>query len=233
MNEPTMPTAQVDTADIYRRFALAALNVETVKKDQQANIKENFSYKYADINQILAMLKPILAAQDLVVSQPIAFVDGHMMVSTTLICTRTGQSVNFPGPACPTKADPQALGGAITYFRRYGLVSLFSLEAADDDAGAAGRQARDPENRTAAETEIRKAVGKMGRPERHFFLHDFVDHFGSGLTELGESKHGDALTYFKGWTYDPVRGEEAEAAKAAEIVEQQSANQHTPEGTEQ
>jgi hypothetical protein len=39
----------------------------------------------------------------------------------------------------PPITDAQKLGGAITYFRRYTLVSLLSLQAIDDDGEAASK----------------------------------------------------------------------------------------------
>jgi hypothetical protein len=40
----------------------------------------------------------------------------------------------------PALQDPQKLGSAITYFRRYTLQSLLSLQAEDDDANKASRK---------------------------------------------------------------------------------------------
>ena len=42
--------------------------------------------------------------------------------------------------ALPTIQDPQKLGSAITYFRRYTLQSLLSLQAIDDDANVTVKQ---------------------------------------------------------------------------------------------
>ena len=42
----------------------------------------------------------------------------------------------------PMITDAQKLGGAITYFRRYTLVSLLSLQAVDDDGETASRASK-------------------------------------------------------------------------------------------
>jgi len=197
------PTNPID--EMYVRFARVLSTVESVIKSASADMGAKIGeVKYADINQILMMIKPALFAQKMVISQPITFENGHMMVSTTLICIESGRRLNFPGPACLVKADPQALGSAITYYRRYGIVSLFALEALDDDGNKAGRQARDPNNRTAAETQIRKYLDMLDRSLKQEFAADFRTEFGCGLTDLPERDHGDALGWTKKWATDPT-----------------------------
>lgn len=188
------------TPSIMARVAKIATNAPRVVKDQKAKAEGKFAgYNYADINSILEMLKPILAAESLAIMQPIALVDGHMMVRTLIVDTETGESVEFDGAACPVKGDPQALGSAITYFRRYGIVSLFGLEAADDDGATAHRQATSPTKRTTAETEIREIIKRMDRSLIEDYKTDFKTEFGCGLTDLPESRHGDALGWTKFW----------------------------------
>ena len=40
----------------------------------------------------------------------------------------------------PTKADPQGMGSAVTYARRYSYMAIIGLAAEDDDGNAASRQ---------------------------------------------------------------------------------------------
>ena len=190
------------TADMYARFGQALGELEPLIKDAQADTGK-YVMRFADLNQILRMIKPVLARYDMAISQPVEFVDGHIQVTTLIIDIENGDRLAFPGPACPTKADPQAVGSTITYFRRYGLVSLFSLEAEDDDGGKAHRQATDPENRTAAETDTRRIIKAMNKDDRASFINDFKAQFGTGLTDLPESQHGDALTFTKAWSNQP------------------------------
>jgi hypothetical protein len=50
----------------------------------------------------------------------------------------------------PTLQNPQAMGSAITYFRRYTLQSLMSLQAVDDDGQAAAQAAPKKQKTTDA-----------------------------------------------------------------------------------
>ena len=58
------------------------------------------------------------------------------MVVSKLICI-DGTGAVISGLRLPEINDPQKLGSAITYYRRYTLASLLGLQAVDDDANIA------------------------------------------------------------------------------------------------
>lgn len=93
-----------------------------------------FKSKYFDINGILAELKPLLIAEGLTVLQPLTEIEGKLALKTMVILN--DERLEFTCPL-PENTDPQKMGSAITYFRRYALQSLFLLEAEDDDAQSA------------------------------------------------------------------------------------------------
>ena len=205
-----MSAAEVDVP-LRVRFARVLAEVDVIRKDQEAKAEGKFAgYKYANINQVLHMLKPILATHGLALAQPITLIDGHLMVTTELIDVETGEVLSYPGPAFPPKGDPQSAGGAFTYFRRYALVSLFALEAEDDDAAMAQQAAMDPHNRTPAETEVRSMISAMPKDQQSQFIRQFRDALGMGLSDLPPSQHGDALTWSKSWVFVPATGDEQE-----------------------
>lgn len=124
---------------VAQRFRDVLTKVGPYKKDATANTG-SFSYDYADINSILAMLKPVLHEHRLTVYQPVSTRDGFTYVDTHVADLDSDEELVFPGMAFSTSKDPQAAGSAITYFRRYCIVSLFALQAGDDD-GSHARQA--------------------------------------------------------------------------------------------
>ena len=95
---------------------------------------------YADLNAVREACTPLLNANDIVVTQPLIQKDGKSYLRTLLLHTSgeyLGSDVEI---VCAKQNDPQAQGSAISYARRYGLQSLMSLGAADDDGeGAMGR----------------------------------------------------------------------------------------------
>jgi len=97
-----------------------------IKKDSK---NPHFKNTYASLTQILSEVKPLLTECGLILIQPISL-EG---VGTTIIDFETGEKIETV-ISLPTNLSFQQLGSAITYFRRYTLASLLSLEIDDDDA---------------------------------------------------------------------------------------------------
>ena len=188
----------LDESGVKIRVARAMRDVGSVAKSQTANTGK-YTYNYARLEDVLKAVQEPLAEQDLVLSQPIVVIDGMLVIHNVITCLRTGIQINMGGPGSQVKNDPQAAGSTITYYRRYSLLSLFGIKQDDDDGGVASRQANTPENRTPAETEIRKIVGSLSSADRGAFQSDFLEAMGSTLSRLPESAHGDALTWAKEW----------------------------------
>ena len=101
----------------------------------------NDRYKYFDINDLLDALNPQLKTQGLVVIQPITIretVTGIVRDVLKTIVTDGKDSMEY-NMLLPNNLDPQKIGSAITYYRRYSLQSLFCLRAKDDDAESASK----------------------------------------------------------------------------------------------
>ena len=102
--------------------------------------KENPFYhsQYFDINGLLEALLPNLKAQGLIVTQPITIVRTENGAYLNALKTMVSDGKDKVGytMVLPNNIEPQKLGSAITYYRRYSLQSLFCLQASDDDANA-------------------------------------------------------------------------------------------------
>lgn len=96
----------------------------------------HFKNTYFDINKLIDELKPLLLEQDLMVMQPIIHIDGRSAIRT-VIYDSEGKEVISAEMLLPNLDDPQKMGSAITYYRRYSLVSMFFLQAEDDDGNKA------------------------------------------------------------------------------------------------
>ena len=103
-----------------------------------------FKSKYLDINALLEQLQPLLEKYKLCVVQPLRVIDGKSALRTIVWDTEDEQNTGgYTNILCesdillPDIQDPQKMGSAITYYRRYALQSLFLLRAEDDDANHA------------------------------------------------------------------------------------------------
>jgi hypothetical protein len=102
--------------------------VSAIKKDGK---NPHFKSTYATLTQILSEVKPVLSECGLIVMQPIR--DNRVGTIVT-----NGDKLTIESwIELPVGLNPQQLGSAITYFRRYTLAALLSLEIEDDDANLA------------------------------------------------------------------------------------------------
>jgi len=102
-----------------------------------------FKSKYFDVNSLLEHAEPLLQKNGLLLLQPI--IDGEVVTEIWEI--ESGLKVSS-GIKLPELNDPQKLGSAVTYYRRYTLQSLLGLQAEDDDANkASGNTTKEEDTR--------------------------------------------------------------------------------------
>jgi hypothetical protein len=94
-----------------------------------------YKSKYFDINSLIKQLQPLFKKHRLLLLQPIE----EDMVYSKIICI-DGTGGVISALKLPAITDPQKLGSAITYYRRYTLASLLGLQAVDDDANIASNK---------------------------------------------------------------------------------------------
>jgi hypothetical protein len=96
-----------------------------------------FKSKFADLNSIREACMPALNKHGIGVIQPTTVIDGKFYVETTLM-HESGEFLSGLYEVVAVKQnDPQALGAAVSYSRRYGLQSLVNIGAEDDDSETA------------------------------------------------------------------------------------------------
>lgn len=122
----------MENTKIYAKLFAAKKEIGKISKD---STNPFFKSKYFDVNSLLEHVEPILEKHGLLLLQPINELN---QVITKIIDTESGQFVESVIQF--TKIDnPQQLGSAITYFRRYTLQSLLGLQAVDDDGNHASK----------------------------------------------------------------------------------------------
>lgn len=95
-----------------------------------------FKSKYADLAAVRSVIREPMAKHGLSLVQLPKTVDGGVEVQTMLLHS-SGQYItsNLFMPAA--KNDAHGIGSAITYARRYSIMSIMSLATEDDDGNAA------------------------------------------------------------------------------------------------
>jgi len=129
LNNPTpKKRATKNAKNIYQKLADVKAEIGVISKD---STNPFFKSKYFDINNLLAHVEPILHKHGLVCLQPI----NNGKVETIIADVDTENEIKSE-LQLPELNDPQKLGSAITYYRRYTLASLLALQAEDDDANS-------------------------------------------------------------------------------------------------
>lgn len=112
----------------------------------------HFKSKFADLATVRETVQPTLLKYGLAVSQLPCEVEGVGPGLCTMLIHASGEFVRATIALRPGKTDPQGIGAALTYARRYGLQAILGVVADDDDDGnAASRppQQRQQEQRPA------------------------------------------------------------------------------------
>jgi hypothetical protein len=110
---------------IYKQLLEVQREVGAISKDSKNPF---FKSKYFDINKLIEVVNPVLSKHGLVLLQPI---EDNKVVSR-LFDAESEKCVES-WLELPNLSDPQKIGSAISYYRRYTLSSLLGLQAEDED----------------------------------------------------------------------------------------------------
>jgi hypothetical protein len=95
-----------------------------------------FKSKYADLESCWASCREQLSANNISVVQMTSAGNEGEIVINTILMHESGQWIEGELPLKPVKDDPQGIGSAITYGRRYALMGAVGIAPADDDGEA-------------------------------------------------------------------------------------------------
>lgn len=129
-------------------MALAAAQQQMGKAFKSAN-NPHFRSKYADLASVMDACMSALNDNGIAVIQPLGETEFGRHVETVFL-HGSGERLECKVPLIVQKEDMQGLGSAITYARRYGLMSLAGIAPEDDDGNAATAAA--PKERSWAQT---------------------------------------------------------------------------------
>lgn len=94
-----------------------------------------FKTKYADLNSVWDSCRDLLAKNGLSVIQGNTVGPDGTVIVETILAHESGEWVQSELALPLSKRDPQGVGSAITYGRRYGLASIVGIVADADDDG--------------------------------------------------------------------------------------------------
>lgn len=128
---------------LYAALAAAQGELKNPEKTKDGKVKGTakasgkdyeYSFKYADIGDVLETILPVLSKHGLSVMQPTRIAESAIIL-VTRVAHKDGGSIESEYPVCSLNGNHQAMGAALTYARRYALTSLIGVAAVDDTDG--------------------------------------------------------------------------------------------------
>lgn len=120
--------------ELFAAMSAASAEIEGAQKDSD---NPHFKTKYADLSSVVAAIKPSLTKNGLWFRQVCHEREKGVCVET-FVCHKSGEEISFGSLYLPaTKQDAQGFGSALTYARRYSLMTAFGVCPEDDDGNAA------------------------------------------------------------------------------------------------
>lgn len=126
-------------------LAVLTTIMELVQQGKITNPEKNlradtgqYAYDYADLDEVSSCYKPALLEAGILTIQGCVEVDGQTMMRTAFLDPTTGGCFTSDVPMPEGITNPQRMGAAITYMRRYGIVTALNMVVGDDDASMAG-----------------------------------------------------------------------------------------------
>ena len=119
----------VSIQNIGKALALFNMKMGKITKDKTNPF---FKSSYATLSTILEHIQLPLIECNLAITQ---FPTENNTLTTILIHSESGEYIQGSYSLSPIKNDPQSIGSAITYARRYALGAVLGLNIDDDDDG--------------------------------------------------------------------------------------------------
>lgn len=139
-----------------------------IKKNSSGQVGSR-TYKYANLNDTWESIKSLLKDNNLVVfSAPVSSTDtlnAGNYFKTTIYHTESDQYITEYMPMTLTKNDPQGVGAAITYYRRYMIQTMLGI-IPDDDNDAREQRLATADQKLKIVGAVRLTFGDELRPEQ-------------------------------------------------------------------
>lgn len=124
-----------DSKQLLKTYVECRKAIDTVLVKDQIGDTGKYSYTYVSLTAILESITPVLLEHGFALSQSVS-TRNQMPAVRTMLAHEQG-IIAWDWLEMPMAQNtPQAVGSAITYARRYSLVSALGLTADDDDDGA-------------------------------------------------------------------------------------------------
>lgn len=148
-------TKSESIAELAKALAVAQGEIQNAKKDSENPF---FKSRYADLAAVRESIQGPFAKNGLAVVQLPSTMftqDGSIVSVETILMHASGEWVSGEQSVLLPQADPQKIGSATTYLRRYGLSAIAGVASEMDDDGNAASQ---PAQKPATQEHMKKVI---------------------------------------------------------------------------
>lgn len=175
--------------------ALAQFQSEISNPKNTAN-NPFFKSKYAPLNDVLNLVRPILSKHGLSIFQSPSG-NGDNIIITTMLMHSSGEWIEAdPLVLKADKATAQGAGSAITYGRRYATSAILGISSEDDDDGnhATGND-KEQKNKSKQEPQFLDGSSNKDNPKEseEFKCSDCGNTINEAVKTFSEKKYGRDL----------------------------------------
>jgi hypothetical protein len=126
-----------DLANLATALIAAQVEIHNPSKNRDVTVRPkdggpSYTFSYATLDAILDGVRPILAKHGLALVQTLVNEGDKKWMRTALLHV-SGECIHTDIPLSVDRPGNQALGSAMTYARRYGIISILALCADEDD----------------------------------------------------------------------------------------------------
>ena len=133
----------MNTSQTIIKLSQAMLKVQQQLQPAIKDARNTFvGSDYATLNSVMDACKEALLTHGIWLTQlpcpaPVELGTGHIALETKLVHAESGEWISSTTVIPLPKNDPQGMGSAITYARRYSLCAMLGIITEDDDGNAA------------------------------------------------------------------------------------------------
>lgn len=217
------------TPSIISSLAKALAEIEGVQKNKaNPGLK---GARYADLSAVIDAIDPIKTHGLWFRQVPKRDSDGALI--ETFYIHESGDELSAGETFVPaSKKDPQGFGSALTYCRRYGLMTAFGLAAEDDDGHAATQIMRNNRPEQEAPRDAKpEAAPKAEMPDAEWMklanmmkatdtpAGPMLKHFAvENLRHLNQDQYGQAMERLNSKLAEMAKAETDKAAGFGEVL---------------
>ena len=174
-------------SDSIQNLAAALAKAQSRLQNAKNTVDNPFyKSKYAPLGDILDLVRPALAENNLSIVQYPSSEDGKTIAIHTMLAHASGEYIDFdPLTLTADKITPQGAGAAITYGRRYSISGIFNIASEDDDDGNAFEKVK-PVETTKHEQKQQQEIENTKPDEVGNIKITFGKHKGQTLADIAK-----------------------------------------------